>query len=188
MSIFSDFVSAMFDLTETARFAILNPADQIKALIPLCSYKAPAAPEGTSRLSTAVRAVSEGTAAVSRRAALTSLGLACADFEPTSSDETIKILNRITPLFEAEITYAADVGDLDAYVALRALASAVVDDLQTRGSLLPELIVVERTKSLPSLVLAHQLYRDADRSDDLIQRSGAANPAFCPIKFTALSS
>jgi prophage DNA circulation protein len=182
-----EFVAATFALTESVRGAIIDPADQINALIPLCGF-APSVTQGGSPVSNSVAVNTLATAALCRRAALTSLSYACAAYRPTSSTEVLTIIARISPLYDAEITYAADAGDLATYSSLRALRSAVLQDLQTRGSQLPELITFSFNATQPSLVLAYRLYADATRSDDLVRRANPPNPLFCPLSFVALSA
>ena len=77
---------------------------------------------------------------------------------------------------------------VDAYLARRALRAAVSEDLIARGSDLARLTTVTTARPLPSLTLAHRLYRDATRSDDLISRVDPVHPAFMPTAFEALSS
>lgn len=182
------FCASVFALTEAARSAIVDPGDQISALAPLCSYTAPATAPGSSPINAGAAIVATATAAVARRAALTSMASATAAYQPTSSTATAAIVTQVAALFDTEITTAADAGDLNSYQSMRATRTAVVRDLTLRGAALPALITVNRMVSLPSLVLAYQLYQDASRSDDLIARANPANPAFMPLSFTALSA
>jgi len=71
---------------------------------------------------------------------------------------------------------------------LKALRSAVVQDLTVRGASLPSIVTVNLQLPLPSLVIAHRLYLDASRSDQIAAESGAIHPAFCPTTFQALAS
>ncbi len=187
MTATDDFISAVFDLTESVRTVIIDPAAQINAMAALCSYPAPEAPVGTSPINTAVAAVTLASAALCRRAALTSLGYACALYAPTSSTDCQTVIDLIAPLFDAEILFSADTGDNDTYSALRVLRTSVISDLQVRGSQLPQLITYQFQSTLPSLVIAYNLYHDALRSDDIIQRADPPNPLFCPLNFVALS-
>jgi prophage DNA circulation protein len=181
------FVAAVFNLTESIRISVIDPADQINALVPLANFQSNLSVPGTSPINTGIDIVGNATAALCRRAALTSIAQATAIYQPTSSTETQTLINRIAPLYDTEITYSADNGDLQSYTALRALRTAVVDDLQLRGSQLPTLITWKVPTSLPSLVLAYNLYRDVSRSDDLINRANPPNPVFCPTSFIAES-
>lgn len=182
------FVNSVFASTEQARASIIDPADQIRALVPLCSFQPSPAISGTSGINVGINLMQTATAALCRRAALTSLALGCSDYQPKSSTATQAVIDQVGPLFDAEITYAADNGDLNSYRNLRELRTAVLSDLEIRGSQLPALITITRPISQPSLAVAWSLYQDANRSDDLITRANPRNPLFMPISFTALSA
>jgi prophage DNA circulation protein len=183
-----NFVTSIQALTETLRTAINDPADQIALLIDLASYQAPAT-HGASPIQTAIGTVSASMAALCRRAVLTSLARACAAYQPTSSNETIALLTDVVPLFEAEVLFAGDVGDLETFASMRQLRSSVVTDLQTRGANLPEVLTITTNESLPNLVLAYQLYGDANRAEELVQRNQSAVicSAFLPTTLEVLS-
>ena len=150
---------------------IAGPTDQIAALETLVA-------EQESQTATA---------ALCRRAALTALCRACANYQPTSYDDAAAVRKAVTAPLDAEVTFAADAGDNATFVAFRTLRAAVVLDLVTRGSLLPRVTTVVRRAPLPSLALAYSLYGDASRSDDLLARVDPPHPAFFPLSFTALS-
>jgi hypothetical protein len=57
-----------------------------------------------------------------------------------------------------------------------------------RGASLPSIVTVNLQLPLPSLVIAHRLYLDASRSDQIAAESGAIHPAFCPVTFQALAA
>ena len=94
----------------------------------------------------------------------------------------------MTALFDAEILFSADAGVDGSYLALRALRTAVAQDLIARGSDLARLTTVTTAVPLPSLTLAYSLYRDATRSDDLIARVDPVHPAFMPTSCQVLTS
>lgn len=64
------------------------------------------------------------------------------------------------------------------YVALVTLRTAVIRDLNLRGSNLAQLTSLTPAATLPSLVLAHQLYGDATRADELLSRNRIRHPGF----------
>ena len=127
----------------------------------------------------AVYTTSWATAALCRRAALVSLARACADFAPTSYDDAVEIRDDVADALDAESQVAADAGDVDTYLALRALRTAVVDDLTTRGAQLPRLATFTRAASLPALTLAYQIYGDTTRADDLVAAAWCGSTS-CP--------
>lgn len=82
----------------------------------------------------------------------------------------------------------ADAGDLSGYRAVSALSSAVSADLSARGGSLARVVSYRTPQSLPALVLAHRLYQDAGRADELIARNRSRHPLFMPATGVALSA
>jgi len=183
----SDLPSGCQSLAEGVRATAGDPADQIRIISSLAAFS-PVVLSLTAPIGAAIVTMQTATAALCRRAALTSLARASASYQPTSYDDAVERIQAITTLFDAEILAAADAGDMTTYLALRALRTAIVSDLIARGSLLPRVVTVTRAATLPSLVLAYQLYRDATRSDDLIARVNPVHPMFMPLSFRALAS
>ncbi|MHB1183401.1 MAG: DNA circularization protein [Desulfobulbia bacterium] len=66
------------------------------------------------------------------------------------------------------------------YQALAALRAAVSIDLRTRGARLPELTGYTPGTTLPALVIAHRLYGDATRADEITDRNRIRHPGFVP--------
>jgi prophage DNA circulation protein len=65
---------------------------------------------------------------------------------------------------------------------LSTLRAAVVRDVATRSELLLTRASYTPRSVLPALVLAHRIYQDATRADELVQRNGVRHPAFVPVK------
>lgn len=64
--------------------------------------------------------------------------------------------------------------------ALQRVRGAVVTDVQRRAELLREASTYTPQAVLPALVLAHRIYQDADRADELVARNAVRHPAFVP--------
>lgn len=64
------------------------------------------------------------------------------------------------------------------YQALAALRASVAIDLRTRGARLPELSVYTPDATLPALVIAHRIYGDATRADEISGRNRISHPGF----------
>ena len=109
-------------------------------------------------------------------------------YQPSSYDDAAALRVVLAAALDSEITAAGDAGEDASYTALKALRSAVVQDLTVRGASLPSIVTVNLQLPLPSLVIAHRLYLDASRSDQIAAESGAIHPAFCPTTFQALAS
>ncbi|MEW6648146.1 MAG: DNA circularization N-terminal domain-containing protein [Pseudomonadota bacterium] len=66
------------------------------------------------------------------------------------------------------------------FEALEALRAAVTTDLRERGARLPELRSYTPQATLPALVIAHRLYGDCERADEIVARNKIAHPGFVP--------
>ncbi len=71
------------------------------------------------------------------------------------------------------------VGDA-VYQALATLRAAMSTDLRERGARLPELVTHTPRTTLPALVIAHQLYGDARREEEIITHNRIRHPGFVP--------
>ncbi len=182
----SDIPAAVVGVTEAVRAAASNPADAIRCLSALVDFY-PAVPAPISPISIAQAQTIVATAALCRQAALASLALACAAYQPTSYDDAAALKLSVTALFDREITAAADAGLDASYLALRQLRTSVVNDLTMRGSLLPHLQTVTTNLPVSTLELAYRLYGDASRADEIAQRSDCQHPGFLPVEMTLLS-
>jgi len=85
-----------------------------------------------------------------------------------------RVLEQIDIEVEVNDPPAAVVGALDA------LRLAVTRDVQARAELLRQAASYTPVAVLPSLVLAHRVYQDAARADELVSRNGVRHPAFVP--------
>lgn len=171
------FTKAIHTLLTTLASAIPDPSDQIRLISQLADFHSSSSLPGAAM-----------TAAAVRRASLEALAASVAAYQPQSSTDAQDVLDAILPLFDSEIEYAADAGDDATYRAMKSLRTAVVNDLQTRGSQLPELIEITLPSSMPSAYLANWLYQDATRSDELVRRNNPIHPLFMPVLIEALAS
>jgi hypothetical protein len=106
----------------------------------------------------------------------------------TSSQDVDALLLSIQgPFGDAEET-AADEMDQASYQALIALHAAVSNHLITTARPLPRRIPFQFAAPLPSLVLAHRLYADPGRADEIVAENKIVHPLFCPPRGVALSS
>ncbi|MBL4763528.1 MAG: hypothetical protein JKY93_12630 [Gammaproteobacteria bacterium] len=63
---------------------------------------------------------------------------------------------------------------------LSALRRAVVNDSHARVAQLPSVVEFLPNEALPALVLAHKLYDDANRDDEIVRRNNARHGGFIP--------
>ncbi len=153
----------------------------------LASY-APSSTFGTSPIGSAMQTMQSATASLLRRSALAGVATAVASWQPTSFNDAQNMMVTVTTRLDSEVEAAADAGDDMSYVALRQMRNIVVQDLQSRGGGLAALSAFEFNGNLPALVLAHRIYGDATRSDQLVGQVQPVNPLFMPSSFDALSN
>ena len=182
MSTTDDIATNALALTEAMRSTTSDPRDAIRILTALIATPLPLQVQPSAAAAQAL------TAALFRRAALASIALACADYQPVSTTEAFAIVNSISALFDTEIVAAADGGQGSAYAALRDMRYAVINDLTTRSAGLPDIVTVANPGLLPSLVMAYRLYGDATREPGLTARATVVHPGFMPASFEALSA
>lgn len=78
-------------------------------------------------------------------------------------------------LIDAQMATDAPISDA-VYASLVALRVAVVEDLRARAIALPGLTTFTPQVTLPALVVAHRLYGDAGRADEIVIRNKAPHP------------
>jgi prophage DNA circulation protein len=95
-------------------------------------------------------------------------------------------LNTLALLVDAVDTQQAAVDpfgqpiDDGVFDALESLRTAVQADLRERGAKLPQLRAYTPLATLPALVIAHRLYGDCERADEIVARNKIAHPGFVP--------
>lgn len=84
----------------------------------------------------------------------------------------------------AQIDTELEVNDPPAAVAkaLTAMRAAVVRDVAARSEFLQSRSTFTPLAVLPAVVLAHRIYQDAARADELVARNAVAHPAFMPAR------
>ena len=81
----------------------------------------------------------------------------------------------------ASLTEAAEEATDDGlYLALKRLAAAAREHFTAVSLALPATTTFTPTGDIPALVLAHRLYGDATRADDIIARNPTVHPGFIP--------
>ena len=101
-----------------------------------------------------------------------------AELQFTSSDEVFAFQDKFLANFDA----LASEPDLDdaLYVELRQLKANVFGFLQTVAQQLPSLTKYTTAKTLPALVIAYNLYEDANRDHEIVDRNNISRPTFVP--------
>lgn len=120
-----------------------------------------------------------------RRLALTTqarvLAVAMANTDViASSDQAVALRNALVAQIDTELE--ANDPPFDVAQALSRLRAAVVRDVAARAEFLLERSTYTPQAVLPALVLAHRIYQDATRADELVARNRVAHPAFMPAR------
>lgn len=186
MSTPAEMASAAQALAAALLAAATSQGDALRLLKDLADFH-PADPTSTAAIGESMAEMQSACGDLFRRAAVVALARASADYEPTSYDDAANVRSLVCSLLDAEIIRAGDQGEDASYNALRALRVAVAQDLTERGASLARIAEVDIPAPQPALTLAHRLYRDPARADDLISRGGPVHPAFMPTRFKALS-
>jgi hypothetical protein len=90
--------------------------------------------------------------------------------------------------FEDSIEISADEMDQETFQDITALYAAVVNHLVNTARPLPRMINYQFNRIMPSVVLAHRLYADASRADEIRAENRIVHPLFCPFTGMALSA
>jgi len=93
---------------------------------------------------------------------------------PASHQDAVAAREGLTDRIDAE----AEAADDDAYPALLSLRADVARAIPAPGETLPELITYTPPVTLPSLVIAQQLYGDAGREAEIVARNSPRHPGF----------
>lgn len=164
-----------------------DPADALRMVGSLAQYD-PAQPVPPGQIGAAMGVMQSALGALLRRYALAQLAECLTTYQPASREDADAVMNAAIPLFDAEILVAADGGDDNSYLALRALRQSVLADMNARGADAAVVSTFEFPLPMPSLALATRIYRDAGREGDLVRQIDPIHPAFCPKTFQALSN
>lgn len=181
------FAAAAKTLVTALAASAADPSDAIRLTTNLATFS----PSGTftsSPIGAAMQSIQASCAALFRRTSLAGVAQACASYQPSSYNDATAVLESVTTLFDAEIVAAGDAEDDASYAALRTMRASVVSDLQARGANLAALVTINFAGPLPAIVLAHRLYDDATRADQLVQQIQPIHPLFMPQSFQALAS
>jgi prophage DNA circulation protein len=160
--------------------------------------------DGCERIATAMRAVvlSTGATGSARRRAEVEWALAgliewlavaeaaqaIAAMDITSHEHAARLRARAGRLVAVAIDRAADRGAMAVVRLLTHVAGALSRDLIERGRPLARIVAYETGVPVPAVVLAHRLYQDAGRADELVAHNPAHDhPAFMPRVGSALS-
>ncbi|MGP3594306.1 DNA circularization protein [Vagococcus sp. WN89Y] len=116
------------------------------------------------------------------------MAYAAASYTPSSRDDAMAMLNRVTVALDTATVTAADAGYVVLYQELLALRTHITDVLKNIGADLASVQTVIFPVSRPALAVANQLYQNADRASGLLKSVNPVHPAFMPTSFKAMTS
>lgn len=115
-----------------------------------------------------------------RQAAAAEAVRAVAGIDFSSYDDAAAERDRLASAIDGLALEAADAGDDAAWLACEDLRRAMVRDVTARGGSLARLTQHVIATDRPLLVVAHALYGDAGRAEELAQRNRIRHPGFVP--------
>lgn len=122
--------------------------------------------------------------ALQRRLSITTqarvLAIAITDQTVTTAQQAVAWRDQVVEQIDAELELADP--DVNTALALARVRAAVVRDVAERAELLKQRSTFTSVAVLPALVLAHRIYQDADRADELVERNDVRHPAFVPAR------
>jgi prophage DNA circulation protein len=120
--------------------------------------------------------------------ALATAGYIISDMTFVSRDNVDAIKLAVNAAFDDMEEEIADEMDAMTWRAILKLHAAISMHLVETARPLPRMLNYHFNLALPSVVLAHRLYADAGRADELRNENKIVHPAFCPLDGRALSA
>jgi prophage DNA circulation protein len=93
-----------------------------------------------------------------------------------SVQDVLRVRDQLTGIIDAELENERTSDEV--FVTLMALRAQVVRGLPLPGASLPQLAEVTPVATVPALVLAHNLYGDASRAEEIVARNRPRHPGF----------
>lgn len=109
-----------------------------------------------------------------QRTAVIEAARSTADIEFESYQDAVLVRDTVVEALENQALNAPDA----IYETLNDLRVAVIRDINTRGANLATVVPYTPKATLPALVIAHRVYGDAKRDEELIMRNRIPHPGF----------
>lgn len=171
---------ALTDLITSARLLADSPRAALRELKGLIGMDTGQRAPGSTPARLADRA---NAAALERAVTLAAAGQAVAaavEIQFDSYDDAVAIRDDLADRLDRAALDLADAGDDAGFARLSALRLAMVRDVTRRGGSLARVYGYTPAGTEPALVIAHRLYADAGRADDIIARNRVRHPGFVP--------
>lgn len=113
---------------------------------------------------------------LTRRTAIITAAKASADMPFESQQQAYSVRDTLMDAIEAEQLTASD----DVYAALADMRSALAADVAMRAGDLATLITYTPKATIPAILLAYQIYGDANKDLEIVARNNIAHQGFVP--------
>lgn len=167
-------LESLFDGLASALLTVTVPLDVSGALLALYGFNPGVRPSSVTPARAIEQADFDSLQHLIQRFAITYASSAAATQVFTTYDEAVRVRTAITTAIDLNAEVVTD----DSFPALADLRGALVEALPGPDTDLPRIQRYTPIAVVPSLVLAHTLYGDLDREEDLIQRNRVRHPAF----------
>lgn len=190
LAIRSDVDAAAATIVATAAVLTASPAslaeafaapiallEDVQALLALAGASPPAEPTLDGTRGDTGRANDVSISRLCQRLALAHAAEVAAATSFEVADDALALRDRLVERLEAELDTDLPLG---LYRQLATLRAKAWRDLTDRAATLPRLVTWQVPEVMPSLVIAHRLYGDATRADEIVQRNRIQRPAMVP--------
>jgi len=167
-------VGAIFTALAATVASSTSPLRASSLLLSLFDFAPGVRPVGSSPARVAEQVDFDAVTRIIQRNAIVFASEAIADEEFTSYNDATAARNEITGKIDQHLEAVAD----DTFPTLITLRSSLVNAIPGEASDLPRLQSYTLPGTVPSLVLAHRLYGNLEREEDLIRRNRIRNPCF----------
>ena len=117
---------------------------------------------------------------MTKQAALIGLTRSASEIEFDSYNEAVATRNQLHDYFDDELLAVGSTDDDQAYLDLDGLRAAMVKDITSRAANLQRIKTIRPSRSIPALVTSYDLYKTADRADEIVKRNRVQHPGFLP--------
>lgn len=171
----------IFDLVLRVQDVYSDARDGFQAFLSLMDFGStyPAIPTTTStrrQQATNQRMLVSAT----KQAALIGLAKTASEIDFVSYDEAVATRNQLHDYFDDELLNLGATDDDQAYLDLDGLRAAMVKDITSRAANLERVKNIVPKRSLPALVTSYDLYKTANRADEIVARNKVSHPGFLP--------
>ncbi len=171
-------MSRAFESFATAVNSVTGPIDRSALFLKLYAFNPGPPPPATTPNRVIERANFDGAVNLVRRFAITHAAESTQTQTFISYDDAIRAREAVTDVIDEHVEAVTD----ETFAAFVDLRGAVVEAVPGADTDLPRIQSYTPPAVLPSLVLAHRLYGNLDREEDLILRNGLRHPGFVPAE------